>query len=201
MYPGDLGPEIERLPGVLAATVFADARSGPRVYLAVEPDTDRDALRATTLALLRDHDLTTDPDRLHIGIAPATPPAPTALPPLTLDGLEVHRTDNRVDCTIRLRAGGRTLTASATEPDTPPGRARATARAVLAATETLDPDLRLGLHGARVHGLFGFDAVSVLVEATVGRTHIQLPAAALVDRSIEHAAAIAALQALRTWVP
>ena len=201
MHPGDLGPELERLPGVLAATVFADARSRPRVYLAVEPDADRDAVRATTLALLRDHGLSTDPDRLHIGTAPVTPAAPTALPPLTLDGLEVHRTDNRVDCTVRLRAGGRTLTAAATEPDTPAGRARATARAVLAATETLDPDLRLGLHGARVHDLFGSDAVSVLIEATVGRTHIQLPAAAIIDRSIEHAAAIATLQGLRTWVP
>ena len=201
MSPGDLGPEIERLPGVLAATVFSDARTGPRVYLAVRDDADRDAIAATTLALLRDRGLDTTPDRLHIGTAPATPPAPTALPPLTLDSLEVHRADNRVQCTIRIRAGERTPAGTAAEPDTAAGRARATARAVLAAVETLDPDLRLGLHAARIDELAGFDTLSVLIEATVGRTQVQLPGTALIDRSIEHAAALAALQALRTWVP
>jgi hypothetical protein len=197
--PADaLGPQLERLPGVLAATVF-DRPEGPRVYLAVDHTADRDAVRATCLAVLRDHGHAADPDALHIGAAPAARPVPTPLPALTLDALDVRRSDNRVECTIRLRAPGRTSTGTTTEPDSPAGRARAAARATLAAAEGLDPDLRLGLHGAVLGDLFGFDTVSVLVEAALGRVHVHLPGLALNDRSLEHAGALAVLRALRAW--
>ncbi|MFO7893896.1 MAG: hypothetical protein R6U63_09185 [Longimicrobiales bacterium] len=201
MSPGELGPELERLPGVLAATVFPDPDVGARVYLAVHDDADRDAVRATTLALCRDRGLATDPDRIHIGTATTHPPTPTALPTLSFDAIDVHRTENRVECTVRLRVGTRTTTGIATEPDSPAGRARAAARATLAAAESLDPDLRLGLHGARTSDLFGSDSLSVLVEASSGRTHIPLPGIALVEQSLEHAGALAALNALRSWTP
>lgn len=197
--PDALGPELERLPGVLAATVFNNTHAGARVYLAIHDDADRDAVRATALALLRDHGLATDPDRIHIGSVPATAPTLTTLPALSLDALDIHRADNRVKCSVQLRAAGRTVSGSATEPDSAGGRARASARATLAAAEALDPDLRLGLHGALVGDLFGFRSLSVLVEASLGRTQVHLPGTALVDRSLEHAAALATLRALRSW--
>ena len=200
MTPGELGPELERLHGVLAATVFSD-RDRTRVYLAVRDNADRDAIRATTLALLRDHGLRADPDQLHIGTAPPSQPAPTTLPPLSLDTVDVHRADSRVQCSVALRTPDRTSSGTATEPDTPDGRARAAARATLAAAEPVDPDLRFGLHGTRIHDLFGAPTVSLLIEASLGRTHVRLPGAALIDRSVEHAAALATLQALRSWTP
>lgn len=201
MIGGDLGPELERLPGVLAATVFPDAPGGPRVYLAVRPGVDNDALRTATLALLQDRGVVTPHDRIHIGTAPGGPPVTTTLPSLALDALDVHRTGNRVECTARVRAPNRFLSASETDADTPTGRARAAARAVLSAVETLDPDLRIGLHGARTHDLFGQPTVLVLVEVAAGRRLVQLPGSALVERSIEQAAALATLQALRSWTP
>ena len=201
MDPDRLGTELERLPGVLAATVFQDTRSEPRVYLAVQPDADTDAIRATCLALLRDHGLVVHPDHLHIGTAPARPVVASSIPHLALDALEVHSAGSRVECVVRLRTASRTVTGSASEPDTPAGRARAAARATLTATEATDPDLRLGLHGARIYDFFGFDAVAILVEAAVGRSHVQLPGVHVVDRSVEQAAAMATLQALRSWTP
>lgn len=199
MSAGELGPELERLPGVLAATVFPESPGGPRVYLAVRGNVDIDAIRATTLALLRDLGVGPDPTRVHIGVAPDPTPTAASLPTLFLDAIDVHRTANRVECTVRIRAPARTLSAVAAEPDTPTGRARAAARAILNAVESLDPDLRLGLIGARSHPLFGVDAVSVLVEASAGRDHFHLPGVAIADRSTEQAAALATLQALRAW--
>ena len=199
MSAGELGPELERLPGVLAATVFPESPGGTRVYLAVRAGVDIDAVRATTLALLRDRGIATEPDRIHIGVAPDPTPRPASIPTLFLDAIDVHRTANRVECTVRIRAPTRVLAGTAAEPDTAGGRARAAARAVLAAVESLDPDLRLGLLGARGHQLFGVDTVTVLVEASAGRDHVRLPGTALTDRSTEHAAALAALQALRAW--
>ena len=199
MTPGELGAAIERLPGVLAATVFSDSPTGTRVYLAVAPDADTDAVRDTVLGLLRDHGHAIDPGRVHVGTAPRTPRPVSPVPSMTLDGLDIHRADNRVDCAVQLRVDGRVLSGSAREPDTPHGRAQAAARATLAAAENADPDLRLGLHGVREHDLFGVPAVALLIEASVGRSHLQLPGTATIDRSIEHAAALATLQALRGW--
>ena len=201
MTSGDTGLALERLPGVLAATVFTDTGSGHRVYLAVSPDVDHDAVRATALALLRDRGIRSDPAHLYIGTAPTHPPTRRVLPALALETLDVHRTDNRVTCTVWLRAEARSLEGTAAESDTPNGRARAASRAVLEAVEALDPDLRLGLHGARTEGIFGFDVLTVLIEGAVGRSHSQLPGSALVDRSPEHAAVAATLQALRSWAP
>lgn len=199
MDTGRLGPELERLPGVLAATVFPELPGGTRVYLAVRAQVDADAVRASTLALLRDRGVAADPARIHVGVAPDPTPPPTCIPTLYLDSLDVRRAGHRVECTVRLRTPVRTVARTASEPDTATGRARAAAAATLAAVESLDPDLRLGLIGARPHTLFGFDTVAVLVEASAGRQHFQLPGSAIIDRSTEHAAALATLQALRSW--
>jgi hypothetical protein len=197
--PDALGPKLERLPGVLAAAVFDTPPAGARAYLAVRDDADHAAIRAAALALLRDHGFTADPDRIHLGSAPATNQAVTTLPSLSLDALDIRRAENLVECAVRLRTGGRTVSGVATEPDTPAGRARAAARATLIAAEALDPELRLGLHGALAGDLFGFRSLAVLVEASLGRTQVHLPGTALVDRSLEHAGAMATLRALRSW--
>jgi hypothetical protein len=198
----DLGRDLERLPGVLAATVFSDSSKGPRIYLATDVGADREALRSAILAVLQDRHLPADPGRIHIAAPPAGAAAPASpLPRISLDSQDVHRTDGRVECTVRLRAGGRTADGSAMEPDTSTGRARAAARAVLAAMGSLRPDLRLGLHGTRLLDLFGYESVAVLVEAAEGRAHAHLPGSALVERSVEEAGALATLTALRSWGP
>lgn len=201
MSSGDLGPDLERLPGVLAATVFGDGPTGPRIYLATDGRADRDALHGAVLAILADRGLSADPDRIHIASPPHRETASGSLHRFTLDALDVHRTEGRAECTVRLRTAGRSTGGAATEPDTSAGRARAAARAILAAVESLDPDFRLGLHGTRTLDLFGHETLLVLVEATSGRTHAHLPGAALVERSVEEAAALATLMALRSWRP
>ena len=199
MAPVDPGRDLERLPGVLAATLFLDTPAGPRVYLATGPDADHEAITQAASALLTDHGYPAASGRIHIGRAPARPTPAGSLPRSTLDGLEVHRRDNRVECLVRLRTASRTTESSVTEPDSPMGRARAAARATLEAAEALDPDFRFGLQGVRALDLFGEDALVVLVDATAGRHHVGLPGTCLLDRSVEEAAALAALRALRTW--
>ena len=203
MTPGeDLSSALERLPGVLAASAFLDPPHGPRIYLAIAAGADAASLREAALALLADRQIPATPDRIHVGAAPAPPPASRehgALPRFALEGLEVHRADHHARCSIRLRSGARITVGDAEEPDTRSGRARAAARACLQAVETLDPDLRLGLEGLRVVDLFGQDAVMVLIEATAARSHALLPGTALIERSVEESACSATLAALRSW--
>lgn len=196
---GDLGPALERLPGVLAATVFSDPSRAPRVYLATSAQADREALLSAVLALIQDYGMAGDPSRVHMASPPRGSLPAGSLPRFSLDFLDVHRTSGRAECVVQLRTEIRTLSASASEPDTVTGRARAAARAILLAAESVDPDLRLGLHGTRSLDLFGHESVVVLVEAAAGRAHAHLPGAALVDRSMEEAAALATLTALRSW--
>ena len=199
MTPGDAARDLERLPGVLAATLFLDTPSAPRVYLAITAESDPDALRRTVTALLEDHGYRIPRDRIHVGHAPARR-LTGALPRATLDRLEVHRSENRVECSVRIRTETHTTYGASSEPDTASGRARAAARAALQAAEALDPDFRFGLQGVRPLDLFGHEAVVVLVDASAGRGHAHLPGAALLDQSVEEAAALAALHALRGWV-
>jgi hypothetical protein len=197
--PGDPTPHLERLPGVLAATLFLDTPAPPRVYVATTADTDADALRAIIVGLLHDHGFHAPADNIHIATAPRRPAAGTVLPRVSLDAVDVNRGDNRADCTVRLRSGDRLAAGTATEPDTRNGRARAAARATLDAAESLDPDFRFGLEGLRTVDLFGHQAVILLVDATAGRSQTRLPGTALLNRSVEEAAALAALHALRAW--
>jgi hypothetical protein len=196
---GSLGSELERLPGVLAATVFQDSGRGAMVYLAAQADVDRGAIRSAVQTLLQDRGLVVPAERIHVGAVPRLYRAASPLPDLSFDDLEVHRVDGRIECVVRLRAAERTYGGRAREPDSVLGRARAATRAVLAAAESLDPDLRFGLHGTRELDLFGYDALMVLVEATVGRAAALLPGLVLVDGSIEESAALATVSALRSW--
>lgn len=201
MRRGDAASALERLPGVLAATVFTDVPGPPLVYLATTPDANVGALRNAAAHLLADHGTPTPIDRIHVA-SPAPGRAGAArgaLPRFSFDGFEVHRSDGRVSCEVRLRSEYRPSNGSATEPDTPSGRARAAARAALTAAEGFDPDFRLGLEGLRIVDLFGREALVLLVDATAGRRQSHLPGTALVDRSLEEAAALAVVHALRSW--
>lgn len=199
MTPGDAARDLERLPGVLAATLFLDTPSAPRVYLATTAEVDPHALRRAAEALLQDHGYAIPGERIHVGHAP-TRRLTSSLPRATLDGLEVQRSENRVECSVRIRTETHTTFGACSEPDSASGRARAAARATLQAAEALDPDFRFGLQGVRPMELFGQEVVLVLVDASAGRGHAHLPGAALLDRSVEEAAALAALHALRGWM-
>lgn len=199
MSPGDPTAQLERLPGVLAATLFLDTPARPRVYAAIAPDADPEALRTAMMGLLRDHGYHTEPDSVHMGVAPKRAAVGGVLPRVALDDVEVRRSETRVECSVRLRSAERITTGMTTEPDTATGRARAAARATLQAAEALDPDFRFGLEGIRTLDLFGQTALVLLVDASAGRAQAQLPGAVLLDRSIEEAAALATLHALRAW--
>lgn len=201
MSEGGLGPELERLPGVLAATVVETAH-GPTIYLAAAPGARADAVRAAALAVLRRRGVHPHPDAVRVGTVPnPTAAAGRPIHDVSLDDVDVRRAGSRVHCVVRVRSPRGPLTGSDTDTDSPTGRARAAARAALASVEPLEPDLRLGLHGARPIDLFGMEAVTVLVEAILGRSHVHLPGTVLVHRSLEEAAALAALHALRSWTP
>jgi hypothetical protein len=191
---------IERLPGVLAASLFLDTPATPRVYAALAPDADQAALMAAIVGLLRDHGYHTPAENVHLAMAPRSAVVGEgALSRATLDSVDVERSSSRVICTVRLGSAGRVLTGTATEPDTPSGRTRASARALLAAAESLDPDYRFGLEGVRSLDLFGDVGVVLVVDASAGRAHARLAGTALVSRSAEESGALAALHALRSW--
>lgn len=199
MIPGELGAELERIPGVLAATLFNDSPGGPRVYLAMTSDADPAAIADAVVGILGDRGLPADRGRIHLAVPPRRDAAGDALRWFSLDGLDVRRTEGRVECTTRIRSTTRSTTGQAAEPDSAAGRARAAARSALRAIEALDPDLHLGLEGVRAMDLYGREAVVVLVEAAAGRAHVHLPGVAVVHRSVEEAAVMATLGALRGW--
>jgi hypothetical protein len=216
-----LQTELERLPGVAAAALFLDDRAPALVYLATTPDADPAALGPVVVKLLGDRGVAIRLDRVHIAapsasLAPsltaslASTSGPSGSEPalgvrwgvgrqITLDAVAVTRRASRVECAVDLRSAGRVARGEVVEPDSPSGRARAAARATLEAGETLDPDFRFGLEGLRIMELFGERAVVVLVDATSGRERGLQPGVALVERSVEEAAALATLNALRGW--
>jgi hypothetical protein len=196
----DPTPQLQRLPGVVAASAFLDQPT-PLIYLATTPDADRDALRQAVVTLLDGYGRPTPPDRVQFGMAMGRGAPPLLLARVSLDALDVARSQGRIDCTVRLRSGERETAGEATEPDTPSGPLRVAARATLRAAEALDPDYRFGLEGVRVLDMLGEPVVLVLVDARAGRGHARLPGSALVDRPAEEAAALAVLHALRSWGP
>lgn len=222
MSGADLQAELERLPGVAAAALFLDPRALARVYLATTPDADHTALGPVVVHLLEDRGVETRIDRIHIAAAPGSGLAGSGAPGaagsasrmvpgtgpgaragvgrlVSLDAVAVTRRESRAECSVELRSAGRLTRGAVVESDTPSGRARAGARATLEAAETLDPDFRFGLEGLRIMELFGERAVVVLVDASAGRDRGLLPGVALIERSVEEAAALATLHALRAW--
>ena len=86
--------------------------------------------------------------------------------------------------------------------DSPTGRARAAARATLAAAEQAVPGIQLGLEGVTIVDLFSRRYVAASVEAAFQREFILLAGLVTLDqnRSVEDAAALATLRAIDRWV-
>jgi hypothetical protein len=142
--------------------------------------------------------------------APLAPPRlendePTAEVParfLVLRDLAVSRAGNRVACRVRLSRGASAFEGEAREPDTELGRARAAARAALAAAEQVAPDVALGLEGLAITEFFRRRYIAVSVEGSSGRRHAVLSGMVAIDpaRSAEEASALATLHAIDRWL-
>lgn len=137
---------------------------------------------------------------------PEPPPEEPALPPpwhgrfLVLSSLDVRRADGQVTCRVKLLRVGEILSGEAREIDTPAGRARAAARAVLSAVSGAARGTALSLEGALVVDLFGRKYAAVSVEAATPRRTTLLSGLVPVERSIEDAACLATLSAIERWL-
>ena len=139
-------------------------------------------------------------------LEPEAPGEEADLPPpwhgrfLILSSLEVRRAGNEVTCRVQLLRVGEVLVGEAGEIDTPAGRARAAARAVLQAVSNAARGTALSLEGALVLDLFNRKYVAVSVEAATARRTTLLSGLVPVDRSIEDAACLATLSAIERWL-
>ena len=129
---------------------------------------------------------------------PASPPVRF----LVMTSLQLERSHQEVHCRVELKRGRTTFQGEAREMDTPTGRARAAARATLAAAEYACPGISLGLEGVSVVDLFSRRYVAVSVEAVQGRNYALLAGLVALDhhRSAEDAAVLATLRAIDRWV-
>lgn len=112
---------------------------------------------------------------------------------------EARRDAERCACQVILRSKDGEVTGSGEGPDTAAGRAEAAARAVFAAIAAARPDLRLELEGATISSSRGRSFVIISAHAVLDRTTISLAGAAVLSRSPEEAAILAALQASNRW--
>lgn len=131
-------------------------------------------------------------------------PAPATAPERTSDRLEYvryesHRDEERCRCQVLLRAAEGEVTGSGAGPDTAAGRAEAAARAVFDALGQARPELRLELAGAVISQSRGRSFVIISAYVLQDRGTVPLAGAAVLTRSPEEAAILAALQASNRW--
>ena len=86
--------------------------------------------------------------------------------------------------------------------DTPSGRARAAARATLAAAEQAVPGISLGLEGIAITNLFSRSYLAVSIEAAHERQFVVLAGLVTLEptRAVEDAAVLATLRAIDRWI-
>ena len=149
---------------------------------------------------------------------PAAPAATTAAPPVPSTGAAAprhpavpghrlqfagfssrSRSARETVCEVRLRVGEREFTGSAEGPDTPLGRAEAAARAAFDALGRGAPDAPVALEGVTLASAHGRTYVLVSAQGLEARDTVPLVGAALLERSPEEAAVLAALQATNRW--
>lgn len=129
-------------------------------------------------------------------------PAPAADPSsdrLEYIRYESHRDEERCQCRVLLRSVEGEVTGSGVGPDTAGGRAEAAARAVFDALGQARPGLRLELGGAVISQSRGRSFVIISAHVLQDRTTVPLAGAAVLSRSPEEAAILAALQASNRW--
>lgn len=195
--------ELEKIPGVLAATVWLrDQETVREIYVTGAPGTSLPALENAVTSILRGYSLAFSAAQLHIapidaGIAPA---------PLwngrflILDNIEITRAEHQVSCHVRILRGGNPITGDARDVDTENGRARAAAQATLRAAERATNGIAFGLEGVHIPELFGRRYVVLSVEAALARRPSLLAGIAAITQSAEQAAALATLGAIERWL-
>lgn len=199
-----LSVELERLPGVVAASVWLDERGGiAQVRVHVQPAASASILAHTISRVLEQRGYALDPEVLRIvQVAALGDHAPAAARFLVLHDISLTRQGSRVTSHVRLTCGNAIVTGEASELDTESGRARAAAEATLHAAESTRDDLALGLEQIGVLPVFGRRYLVVSVEAAIQRRFAQLSGMVLIDpgRSLEEAASMATLRAIERWV-
>ncbi|HEX6559152.1 MAG TPA: hypothetical protein VF021_06800 [Longimicrobiales bacterium] len=121
---------------------------------------------------------------------------------LLLAGFQMERSNTEVHCRVHLTRAGKSYHGEAREMDSPGGRARAAARATLAAAEQVATGFSLGLEGVAVVDLFSRRYVAVSVEAAFDRQFTLLAGMVTLEptRSVEDAAVLATLRAIDRWL-
>ncbi|MGH7447064.1 MAG: hypothetical protein ACRELT_05870 [Longimicrobiales bacterium] len=201
--------ELERLPGVAAASVWLDydgqlrdarihimpgaaptivVNAATRVLQALAIPFDARSVRTCTIAL---------PDE----VASAMPTQSRARF-LLLQDLTLTRAGSHITCRVQLAREGTAASGEASELDTSGGRSRAAAKATLRAAENATEGLALGLEAAVVTPMFGRSYAIVSVEAAIGRKVATLSGIVPVDpaRAPEEATCLATLRAIDRWI-
>ena len=121
---------------------------------------------------------------------------------LVMSGIQLERSNQEVHCRVELKRGPRSYSGEAREMDSPSGRARAAARATLAAAELACPGISLGLEGIAVVDLFSRKYVVASVEAAQNRQFVLLAGLVTLEpnRAVEDAAVLATLRAIDRWL-
>jgi hypothetical protein len=121
---------------------------------------------------------------------------------LLLTGFQLERGNNEIHCRVQLSGTGKQYNGEAREMDTPSGRARAAARATLAAAEQTGSGITLGLEGVAIIDLFSRSYVVISVEAAHNREFLTLAGMVPLDptRPVEDAAVLATLRAIDRWI-
>ncbi len=205
---------IEQVPGVLAAAVWmADLKRVRALHITAAPTASGAIITNAAIQVLRRNGLDFSRDAIRVGFREEPTIATTSPPPtvqtaiatgrfLVLSDLAVTRTGTRVTTRVTVGRGEERLEGEAVELDTETGRARAAARATLAAAEHAGANLALGLDGLLVLDMFGRRYIAVSVEAAVERRFALLAGLVPIDpqRSPEEAACLAALHAIDRWI-
>lgn len=204
---------LEQLPGVLAAAVWlADLKRVRAIHITAAPNASGIIITNAVAQILRRHGLQFSPEGIRVAFRDETKPGREAAPAelaapgagrfLVLQDLTVQRAGSRVTCSVSVSRGTDRLDGEATELDTEAGRARAAARATLAAAEKAGDRLAIGLEGTHLLDMFGRRYVAASVEAALDRRFALLAGLVPIDpaRSLEEAAAMAALHAVDRWI-
>lgn len=207
---------IEQVPGVLGAAVWlSDLNRVRALHITAAPTASGIIVANAASQILRRHNLHFTPDMIRVAFrdepeTPATPGTAPLAPPsgagggrfLVLLDMSITRTGSRVTAHVVIGRGDERLEGEASELDTEAGRARAAARATLAAAERAGDRLALGLEGALQLDMFGRRYVAISVEAAVDRRFALLAGLVPLDpqRSLEEASCLAALHAIDRWI-
>lgn len=139
---------------------------------------------------------------------PAREPAREPEPPqpsgrfLIMSAVQLERSNHDIHCRVELKRGLRSFRGEAREMDSLTGRARAAARATLAAAELACDGINLGLEGIAVVDLFSRRYVVASVEAAQDRNFVMLAGLVTLEanRAVEDAAVLATLRAIDRWL-